>query len=297
MKIAFFGLGNMGEPMALNLIRAGHEVTTFNRTAGKAASVAAAGARMAKTPAQALRNAEIAITVLANDEALRETILAPDDSQTAAIDSLPKGAIHMCCGTISVALSKALAQEHARRGQGYVAAPVLGRPDAAAQKKLWVIAAGPRDQVEACRPVMEAIGRGVSIAGEQAWQANLVKIALNFTIVSAIETMSEAFALIRKSGMDAHGFLDALNIVYNTPVYTGYGRLIADRQFEPAGFRLKLGLKDVSLALAAGHEASVPLPLASVIRDHCLEGIAHGRADADWSVLAEVAAQNAGLEG
>jgi 3-hydroxyisobutyrate dehydrogenase-like beta-hydroxyacid dehydrogenase len=286
----------MGEPMALNLVRAGHEVTVFNRTASKAARLSEAGARIAKTPAEAVRNTEVAITMLANDEALRETILVPGDSQSAAIDSLPKGAIHMSSSTISVALSKGLAQEHARRGQGYVAAPVMGRPESAEQKKLLVIAAGPRDQVETCRPLMEAVGRGVSVMGEQAWQANVVKIAVNFTIASAIETMGEAFALIRKSGMDAHAFLDFLNAFYNTPVYANYGRLIADRQFEPPGFRLRLGLKDVGLALAAGQETSVPMPIANVIRDHCLEAMAHGHADEDWSALAEVSAQNAGLD-
>ena len=295
MKIAFIGLGNMGEPMAQNLISAGHEVTVFNRTAGKAASLSAAGAKMAKSPSEAVRDAEVVVTMLANDEALQATILAPAFSQSPAIDSLPQGAIHMCTSTISVALSKELAREHKLRGQGYVAAPVMGRPEAAAHKKLLVIAAGPRDQVETCRPLLEAIGRGVSVVGEQAWQANVVKIAINFTIASAIETMGEAFALIQKSGMDAHAFLDLLNAFYNTPVYANYGRLIADRQFDPPGFRLKLGLKDVGLALAAGQETAVPLPIASLIRDHCLEAIAHGRAEADWSALAEVAAQNAGL--
>lgn len=297
MKIAFLGLGNMGEPMARNLISAGHEVTVFNRTAAKAESLIEAGAKAAKSPSEALREAKVAITMFANDEALRETLLAPDSSHAAAIDALPKGSIHMCCSTISVAISKEMAQEHARRNQGYVAAPVLGRPDAAAQKKLLVMAAGPSDQVEICRPLMEAVGRGVLVMGEEAWQANVVKIAVNFTIASAIETMGEAFALIRKSGMDAHAFLELLNAFYNTPVYAGYGRLIAGRQFEPPGFRLKLGLKDVNLALAAGQETSVPLPIASLIRDHCLAAIAHGRADADWSALAEVAAQNAGLDG
>ena len=287
----------MGEPMARNLVSAGHDVTVFNRTAAKAASLIAAGAKAARSPAEAVREAKVAITMFANDEALRETFLNPSSSQGAAIDALPQGSIHMCTSTISVAISKELAREHARRDQGYVASPVMGRPDAAALKRLLVIAAGPRDQVETCRPLMEAMGRGVSVVGEEAWRANVAKIAVNFTIASAIETMGEAFALVRKSGMDTHAFLELLNAFYNTPVYAGYGRLIADRQFDPPGFRLKLGLKDVSLALAAGQETAVPLPIASLIRDHCLEAIAHGRADADWSALAEVAAQNAGLDG
>ncbi|HVB34000.1 MAG TPA: NAD(P)-dependent oxidoreductase [Patescibacteria group bacterium] len=293
MKIAFLGLGNMGEPMALNLIRAGHEVTVFNRTAAKAAALAEAGARVAKSPADAVREAEAAISILANDQALRETIL----SDGAAIETLPRGAVHMCCATISVTLSKELAREHAKRGQGYVAAPVLGRPEAAAAKNLWIVAAGPPDQVERCRPLMEAMGRGISVMGEHPWQANVTKIAANFMIASALETMGEAFALIRKSGMDPRGFLEVMNPFFNSPIYTNYSRIIAGRQFDPAGFRLKLGLKDVGLALEAAQDLAVPMPLASLIRDHYLDAIAHGREDSDWSAVAEVAARNAGLEG
>ncbi|HVB98647.1 MAG TPA: NAD(P)-dependent oxidoreductase [Candidatus Dormibacteraeota bacterium] len=292
MKIAFFGAGNMGEPMALNLMRAGHEITVFNRTPAKAAALENAGAKVAKAPAEALQEAEVAITMLADDQALRDTLLASD-----AIRALPRGAIHMGCSTISVALSKQLEREHARRGQGYVAAPVLGRPDAAAEKKLWVLAAGPREQVERCRPLMEAIGRGISVVGEQPWQANVTKIAANFMIASVLETLGEAFALVRKSGMDPHAFLAVMNPFFNSPIYTNYGRIIADGQFEPAGFRLQLGLKDVNMALAAAQDAASPLPLASLIRDHLLSAIAHGREDADWSALTEVIARNAGLEG
>lgn len=291
MKIAFLGAGNMGTPMALNLMRAGHKVTIFNRTPAKAAKFEDAGAKVAKTPAEALAGAEVAVTMLADDTALRDTILAP-----AAIEALPRGATHMGCSTISVALSKQLEREHARRGQGYVAAPVLGRPEAAAEKKLWVLAAGPRDQMDRCRPLMEAIGRGISVMGDQPWQANVTKIAVNFTIASVLETLGEAFALVRKSGIDPHALLEVMNPLFNCPIYTYYGRIMADRQFEPAGFRLKLGLKDVNLALEAGQDAAVPMPVASLIRDHYLSAVAHGREDADWSALAEVIAQNAGLE-
>jgi 3-hydroxyisobutyrate dehydrogenase-like beta-hydroxyacid dehydrogenase len=288
VRIAFFGTGNMGEPMALNLIRAGHEVAVYNRTRERAEPLAKAGARVADSPADAVKGVEVAITMLANDHAVRETLFA-------AIGSLDRGAVHMCTSTISVAFSKELAQEHAARGQGYVASPVLGRPEAAAEKKLWVLAAGPQDQVARCRPLMEAIGRGISIMGDEPWQANLTKIGANFMLASMLEAMAEAFALVRKSGIDSHAFLEILTGVFNSPVYTNYGQIVADRQFDPAGFRLTLGLKDVGLALAAAEDTAVPLPLASLIRDHYLSAIAHGRADADWSALAEVAARNAGL--
>jgi 3-hydroxyisobutyrate dehydrogenase-like beta-hydroxyacid dehydrogenase len=201
----------------------------------------------------------------------------------------------MGTSTISVELSKELAREHGARSQAYVAAPVLGRPDAAAGKKLWVMAAGAREDIERCHPLIDAIGRGVSIMGDQPWQANITKIAANFMLASMLEAMGEAAALIRKSGMDPHAFVEVLNSLFNSPVYANYGRIIADRKFEPAGFRLTLGLKDVGLALEAGQDAAVPLPLGSLIRDHYLSAIAHGLQDADWSALAEVAARNAGL--
>jgi 3-hydroxyisobutyrate dehydrogenase-like beta-hydroxyacid dehydrogenase len=290
MKIAFLGAGNMGGPMALNLLRAGHEVIVYNRTREKGASLATAGARIADSPAAATNEVDAAITMLANDQAVRDTMLG------SAIGALPAGAVHMCTSTISVALSKELAAVHAARGQNYVAAPVLGRPEAAAGKQLWVMAAGPKDQLKRCRPLMDAIGRGVSVMGEHPWQANLTKIAANFMLASMLEAMAEASALVNKSGMDAHAFFEVLNALFNSPVYENYGKIVADGRFEPAGFRLTLGLKDVGLALEAAGGESVPMPLASLIHDHYLDAIAHGRGHADWSALAEVALRCAGIE-
>jgi len=289
MKVAFIGAGNMGAPMALNLIRAGHELSVYNRTRDKLEPLAKAGARVADSPADSVRGAEVAITMLANDHAVRDAMLS------SAIDALARGAVHMCTSTISVALSKELAEAHASRGQGYVASPVLGRPDSAAAKKLWVMAAGPPDHVNRCRPLMDAIGRAVTVVGEEAWRANLTKIAMNFMLASMLEAMGEAFTLVRKSGVDLHQFLEIQNGLFNSPVYANYGSIIADRRFEPAGFRLALGLKDIGLALDAAQESAVPMPLASLLRDTYLNAIAHGNADTDWSAVAEVAARNAGL--
>jgi len=296
VRIAFFGAGNMGAPMALNLLRAGHEVRVFNRTRARVEALAQAGAFVAESATDAVEGADAAITMLANDQAVRNMMFASVPPKGAPIDVLRKGAIHMGTSTISVALSKELAREHGARGHAYVAAPVLGRPDAAAEKRLWVMAAGAREDIEHCRPLIDAIGRGVSIMGDQPWQANLTKIAANFMLASMLEAMGEAAALIRKSGMDPHAFVEVLNALFNSPVYANYGRIIADRRFEPAGFRLALGLKDVGLALEAGQDAAVPLPLGSLIRDHYLSAIAHGLQDADWSALAEVAARDAGLK-
>ena len=292
MKIAFLGAGNMGAPMALNLIRAGHELSVYNRTRERLEPLAQAGARIAASPADAVRGAEVAITMLSNDRAVREAML---ESQAPAVDALASGAVHMCTSTISVALSKELAKAHATRGQGYVASPVLGRPDSAAAKKLWIMAAGPPDHVNRCRPLMDAMGRAVTVVGEEAWRANLAKVAMNFMLASMLEAMGEAFALVRKSGVDLRQFLEIQNGLFNSPVYANYGSIIADRRFEPAGFRLALGLKDVGLALEAAQESAVPMPLASLLRDNYLNAMAHGRAEVDWSAVAEVAAMNAGL--
>jgi 3-hydroxyisobutyrate dehydrogenase-like beta-hydroxyacid dehydrogenase len=289
LKIAFLGTGNMGEPMALNLLRAGHDVVAYNRTTGKLAPLAAAGAHIAHSPAGAVEDVDVVITMLANDQAVRDAMLG------TAIEALPAGAVHMGTSTISIGLSKELATEHARHGQHYIATPVLGRPDAARDKRLWVMAAGPPDQIERCRPLMEAIGRGITVVGPEPWQANVTKIGANFMIMSMLEAMGESFALVRKSGIDPHLFLEILTGIFNSPVYSLYGKIIADRQFEPAGFRLALGMKDAGLALDAGQGAAVPMPLASLIHDHFLSAIAHGRGDADWAALAEVAARDAGI--
>ncbi|MCU1276202.1 MAG: 3-hydroxyisobutyrate dehydrogenase [Bryobacterales bacterium] len=283
----------MGGPMALNLIRAGHEVIIYNRTREKAEPLAKAGARVADSPADAARGCEVVITMLANDQAVREIML--EDGQNAAINGIERGAVHMSSSTISVAFSKQLGEEHAARAQAYIAAPVLGRPESAAEKNLWIVAAGPPQHIERCRPLMEALGRGISIVGDQAWRANLAKLAMNFLIASMLESLGEAFALVHKSGLDEHQFLDIVNAIFSSPVYANYGRIIADKKFEPAGFQLRLGLKDVNLALEAAGDSAVPMPFASVLRDRCLAAIAHGRGEADWAAITEMAAKAAGL--
>ena len=291
MKIAFIGVGNMGAPMARNLLRAGHELTVYNRTRDKAELLAAAGARVADSNAAAVREGGAVFTMLANDAAVRETVFG----EHGLLSSLAPGAVHLCTSTISVELSKRLAEAHAAAGQGYIAAPVLGRPEAAEARKLWVIAAGPDDQVARCRPLLEALGRGVSVVGSEAWQANMVKIGANFVIASMLETLGEAATLMRKSDIPVHQFVEIVNQLFQSPVYANYGAIIAGEKYQPAGFRMTLGLKDVGLALDAAGAHAVPLPLASLMRDHFLEGLARGYGDLDWSALARVLAEHAGL--
>jgi 3-hydroxyisobutyrate dehydrogenase-like beta-hydroxyacid dehydrogenase len=292
MKVGFIGLGNMGLGMAANLLKAGHEVTAYNRTAGKAQALAQQGARYAAQVADACRG-DAVITMLADDGAVESVVFG----EKGVIDSLGKGAIHVSSSTISVALSERMAEAHAKAGQGYVSAPVFGRPEAAAAAKLFVVAAGAPEAVEACMPLFEAFGQKTFRFGEAASLANLIKLSGNFLIASVIESLSEAMALVAKAGIDQRQYLDFLtSTLFNAPVYRTYGGLIADKKFQPAGFVAPLGLKDVRLTLAAGEGLRVPLPLASLIRDKFLTLLARGGEKLDWSAVSQVAAEDAGLK-
>jgi 3-hydroxyisobutyrate dehydrogenase-like beta-hydroxyacid dehydrogenase len=291
MKLGFIGLGNMGLAMARNLLQAGHQVIVYNRTRKRAEDLEPDGATVANSPADASQ-AEAVFTMLADDRALEDIVFGSG----AVLQAMPKGAIHVSLGTISVALSKRLTDAHQSAGSGYIAAPVFGRPEAAAAAKLIVAAAGREEWIERVRPALEALGRKLAIVGKEPWQANVLKLSGNFAIMSVLETLGEAFALLRKSGIDPKLYLEIVNGgLFQSPVYETYGAIIAERRFEPAGFKMTLGLKDVRLLLAAADSAAVPMPVASVVRDQFLSGIARGKGDADWACIADVAAGNAGL--
>jgi 3-hydroxyisobutyrate dehydrogenase-like beta-hydroxyacid dehydrogenase len=289
MKAGFIGLGNMGEPMARNLLKAGHEITVFNRTASRAVSLGAQGARVARTAAEACEPG-VVMTMLADDHAL-EAVAFGDGG---VLGALPEGGVHVSHSTISVALSRRLAEEHESRGQCFVAAPVFGRPPAAAAAQLLVVAAGAAADVERVGPLLEAIGRKLIVAGSEPAQANTLKLTGNFMIACVLEALGEALALARKSGVEPARFLEVMGF-FQSPVYEVYGRLMAEEQYEPAGFKMTLGLKDVRLVLAAAEATNTPMPLASLVRDHLLSGLARGMGDKDWSALARVLAENAGL--
>jgi 3-hydroxyisobutyrate dehydrogenase-like beta-hydroxyacid dehydrogenase len=292
MKIGFIGLGHMGSGMARNLLRAGHEVIVFNRSREKAEPLVADGARVADTPSGVCSGSEEIISMLADDHAVEQVVLG----ENAIASALPEGATHISCSTISIALAKRLAAEHGRRGQRYLSAPVFGRPEAAESKNLLVVAAGPLELVEHCRPLFDAIGRQTFVVGADPSQANAVKLCGNFMIAAMLEAYGEAFATLRKADVLPHTFLEVMSMLFGSPVYSNYGRLIADEKFEPAGFALRLGLKDVHLVLEAAEEFAAPMPLASLIRDNFLSAMAHGQGDQDWSSVTRVAARNAGIE-
>ncbi|HKV39215.1 MAG TPA: NAD(P)-dependent oxidoreductase [Blastocatellia bacterium] len=293
MKIGFVGLGSMGFPMASNLLKAGHTLAVYNRTVARAEELAKQGAAVAASPAEAARNADVLITMLSDDAAVKWAIFG--ESGDGACTRMKGGAIHISMSTISVACSVHLADWHAHLGHGYVAAPVFGRPMMAAAAELTILAAGPAAIVARCQPLFEVLGKTVHVVSDNAAAANLVKITGNFTLAAVLEALGEAFALVRKSGIDPAIFLKIISSVYRSPVYEGYGRLIAEQLYEPAGFKLKLGLKDVRLALRAADDTDVPMPLASLLHDRFLAGASRGLADKDWASLAALIASDAGL--
>ena len=291
MRVGFIGLGNMGLPIARNLLKAGHELTVYNRTRSKAEALASAGAKVANSVAETSA-AEIVMTMLADDHAVEQATLGDG----GILNTLARGGIHVSLSTISTALSRRLTEAHKARGQIFIASPVFGRPDAAAAAQLVVVAAGPTEAVERVRPLLQAVGRKCFVIGTEPYSANAVKLAGNFLIASMLETLSEAFALTRKSGVEKATFLEIVNgSFFQSPIYENYGKIIIGEKFSPPGFALRLGLKDVRLVLAAGDEVAVPMPVASVIRDHFLSGVARGWGDMDWAALSKVVAEDAGL--
>lgn len=292
MKVGFIGVGAMGGPMARNLLKAGHEVAVYNRTRSRAEPLAEGGARVADTPADAVAGAEGAITVLSDDAAV-EAVTFGEDGVLAGLDA---GAVHVSMSTIGLGMSRRLARAHAERDQGYVSAPVFGRPQAAESADLWIVAAGPATSIERVRPLFDAMGQGVIEAGEDVARSNVMKLAGNFLLAGAIEGMAEAFTLVKKHGIEPAEFLETINgRLFRSPIYAAYGGLIARGEYEPAGFKLRHGLKDVRLALEAAEEVAVPLPLASLVRDRFLSGVARGWGEIDWAGLGRVSAESAGL--
>jgi 3-hydroxyisobutyrate dehydrogenase-like beta-hydroxyacid dehydrogenase len=291
MDVGLIGLGRMGTGIAKSLLSGGHRVTVYNRTRSRAEALVADGAVVAASVADACRS-EFVFTMVADDAALEGLVYG----DAGILASLPSGATHVSLSTISVALSDKLATEHAKVGQSYFAAPVFGRPEAAEAGKLAIVAAGPEALIQKCKPLFDAMGPKLYIAGSRPSLANVVKLSGNFLIGSVLESLSEALAFARKSGVDAGALLEFLTTtMFTAPLYKTYGDLIVQGKHEPAGFVLPLGLKDIRLVLQAAEAVSVPMPIASVVRDRFITAMARGNQDKDWSVIGRVAAEDAGL--
>jgi 3-hydroxyisobutyrate dehydrogenase-like beta-hydroxyacid dehydrogenase len=293
MRIGLVGLGRMGQGMAARLLSGGHELLVYNRTAGKAGELEKAGAAVAPTVAAACKDREVVISMVADDTALNEVALGAGGIR----ESLPKDAVHVSMGTHSAGAIKALAAAHAERGQAFVAAPVLGRPDAAAAGQLVIVAAGPPAALKKCEPAFGVMGRKTVEAAATPESALAIKLANNFVLGCAIETMAEGFALVRKYGVNPQVFYDVMTEgLFAAPAYKVYGKLMVDSSYDKPGFTTRLGLKDIKLALAAAELVNVPLPSGSVVRDRLVGAIAHGDGDKDWAVLGREQARACGLE-
>src|SRR5215813_8480774 len=290
MKVGFIGLGKMGFPMATNLLAAGHRVTVYNRTKSRADELAAQGAIVAENP-EDCHDSFVVITMLSDDHAYEELLL----SNNKLVDALLPKTVHLCMSTISVALSQKLAEVHAKAYQIYVAAPVFGRPESAAARKLVIVAAGPKNGIESCSPLFEALARKTFVLGSTAAHANLVKLANNFLLFAMIESMGEAVAFARKTGLDPNEFV---NIITET-VFSGaprvIGPMIAQAKYEPVAFPLSMVLKDVGLLLLAAEHAAVLMPVANVIQDQLSTAIDRGYQNLDETALSRIAAENAGV--
>ncbi|HKV53351.1 MAG TPA: NAD(P)-dependent oxidoreductase [Candidatus Binataceae bacterium] len=292
-NVGFIGLGAMGAPMAANLLAAGIVPTVWNRTAGRSEPLTAQGARLAASAADATVPGGIVITMLADDAAV-ESVTTGNEGIAAR---LGPGGVHVSMSTIGPATSRRLAGYHSERGSIYVAAPVFGRPDNAAQRQLVVCTSGPAAAKARIRPIFDAIGRAVFDFGEEPGAANVAKLCGNFLIASAIESMAEAFTMAEKSGVERSKVAEMLGkTLFACPIYQRYGEAIALKRHTPAGFKLPLGLKDVELVLKTGAEVRAPMPIAGLVRERLVSGLAKGRDEMDWSALALGALDDAGIK-
>jgi 3-hydroxyisobutyrate dehydrogenase-like beta-hydroxyacid dehydrogenase len=286
MKVGFIGLGQMGSAIARNLLTAGHELTVWNRSSGKAKDLVAAGARLAESPAEAAQG-DVVMTMLADDQAVEAVVYGERGILTAP-------ALHVSHSTISVRLADRLAKDQGGH-PGFVSAPVFGRPAAAEAAKLFVVAAGPDQVIDRCVPLFEAMGQRIFRVGMSPSAANLVKLGGNFMIMAAIEAMAEAMTLVEAGGVDRRDMLEVLTgTLFGAPVYQVYGEILVKNQFRPAGFTAPLGLKDMNLVDSAATASLVAMPVLSVVRNHLRSTIAANGPDIDWASIATVVRQAAG---
>jgi len=291
--IGFVGLGSMGLPLATNLLESGYQLRVYNRTAAKAQPLVEKGAIAVASPAEVVEPGGIVITLLSNDQALEEVVLG----KQGLLSSLTADSVHLSMSTVAPATAQKLAAQHEQQGAHYLAAPVFGRPDAVAARKLWLCLSGNDAAKVRVRPLLEKVGQGIFDFGDEAGAANVVKLAGNFLIISAIEAMAEAFTLAEKNGIDRTQIANLFGqTLFACPIYQNYGRMIAQQQYEPAGFKLSLGLKDVTLALQTASASQMPLPLASLLHDRLLAAVANGKGDIDWTGLALTVSEEAGLK-
>ena len=294
-EIGFVGLGHMGTAMAANLAAAGRRVIAYIRRSDQIGELEELGLRPT-TDIGDLLDCELVITMLPDDDAVREIVFGREDLGLDGLAAgLMPGAIHLSMSTISTAAASLLASEHARNGQGYVAAPVFGNPDAAKARQLFIVAAGAPADVERCQPILDILGQRTFVIGDDPAEANLVKLLGNMMSATALEMLGEVVAVVRKRGMNPQPFIDIMtSTMFGGRAHKIYGDKIAKQTYAP-GFVLPLVLKDVRLALAEAENAGAPMPSVGVVRDRLITGIARGYAELDWTALGLIAEEEAGL--
>ena len=295
-SIGFIGLGHMGSAMAAHLATGGRAVIGYLRQPERNAELQVLGIKPTNKLTD-LFDCDIVITMLPDDAAAHEIVFGGSSPALAGLASgLKPGALHLSMSTISPAMSSSITAEHARRGQNYVAAPVFGNPDAAKARELFIIAAGRTDQVDRCRPIFDRVGQRTFVIGSDPAGANLVKLAGNAMTATSLEVLGELVALLRKRGVEPEKFIDIMtSTMFGDRVHKIYGAKMVQERYTP-GFAFPLALKDVRLALAEAEAAGVPMPSVDVVHDRLMTGVARGHAGLDWSALALVAAEEAGLE-
>ena len=277
--IGFIGLGNMGLNMAKNLIEAGYHLQVYNRTAAKYKQLDNSAITECKTPAEAAAGVHAVITMLSEDSALKEAVLG----EGGFLKKMDKNSVHISMSTIAPETSRELAKQHTDTGSYYIAAPVFGRPEAASVKKLWICTSGGEDAKKIAKPILETLGQGVIDFGDDAGGANVVKIAGNFMIMASLEIMAEAFTLAEKNGLDRLKVAEFFgSTLFNAPIYQNYGKLIANKQYQPVGFKARLGYKDARLALDLSQKSQTPMPVAMAVHNRLLTAVAKGWGESDW---------------
>jgi 3-hydroxyisobutyrate dehydrogenase-like beta-hydroxyacid dehydrogenase len=291
-SIGFIGLGSMGLPMARNLIKAGFRLRVYNRSAGKADELVKLGAIEVRRPSDTLEPGGVVVSMVADDHALEEIVTDRDGLQ----ESLSNGTVHISMSTVSPETSRRMAPIHDRAGASFIAAPVFGRPDAAAARKLWICVAGPDAAKQRIGGILDALGQGHFDFGADAGAANVVKLAGNFMIICATEAFGEALAFAQKNGVSRHQLAETLShTLFNCPFYQGYGKMLADESYGKVGFRLQLGLKDLNLVLDTAGASQTPMPFASSAHDRLVSAAARGRANMDVTAMGLGASEDAGL--
>jgi 3-hydroxyisobutyrate dehydrogenase-like beta-hydroxyacid dehydrogenase len=292
-EVGFIGLGLMGQPMAANLLKAGHRLTVYNRSPDKTRALLEQGARLAQRPQDVVATgAGIVVTMVGDDRALEEVTTGADGIG----QRLGKDGVHVCMATVSPDIARRLQAWHAQRGSHYVAAPVFGRPPAAAAAKLWILCAGNQQAKARVQPLLQTMGQGVFDFGVDPGAANVVKVAGNFLISCMIEGMAEALTMGEKSGVDRQAMAECyVKALFPCPVYQNYAPMIVAGGAKDIGFALRLGLKDNDLVLAAAESAAAPMPFASVLHDRFVSAVGRGRGEADWTAIVANVAEDAGL--